>query len=505
MIFVKDRYDLIIIGGGPGGYVAAIRAARAGLDTALIEKDRLGGTCLNRGCIPAKAMIHASEVYKQTLEAERFGVHVKGASYDYGRILEYKQETIDQLVGGIENLLKANGVDVIDGTGKLISSECRAHRIQVVGDPGSQTSDDGSDTMELTADNVVLATGSRPAQLPVPGAEHERVLDSDGLFALEHAPHSLVIIGGGVIGVEFATVFSNLGCKVTIIEALPKILDNFDKEISQNLKMILKKRGVDIHCGATVREIRKNADDALTCVFTEKENASEVTAEYILCATGRSPVIDGAIDEGLISSDGRFLTVDENCMTSVSGIYAIGDITGGIQLAHAASAQGIRAVEHIVSIREQTEQKSSITEGTEASVAFEIAPSQRVDVIPGCVYSDPEIAQVGMSEAEAKENGIHVRTGKFIMSANGKSLVTREDRGFIKVVADADTEKILGAQMMCARATDMIGEFTDAITNELTASDMLRSVRPHPTYSEGIGEALEDLFGGSTHTAPRKR
>ena len=466
---MNDKYDLIVIGAGPGGYVAAIRAAQKGLKAAIIEADRAGGTCLNRGCIPTKAMIHASSLYREMLEGGRFGVTAEKVSYDYSKICAYKQETVDALVGGVEQLLKGNKVDFIQGKGMLRPAENGVHEVSVVEEV-------------YYADNVILAAGSKPATLPVEGIDLPHVVNSDGLFQLEHAPESLVIIGGGVIGVEFATVFANLGSRVTILEALPKILDNFDKEISQNLKMILKKRGVDIHTSAMVKSFSEDADGKVTAVYEEKGKECAASGEYVLVAAGRRPVTDGLFADGAEPEmNGRYVKVDEEFRTSIPGVYAIGDLIGGIQLAHAASAHGIRAVE---------------------AICGDVA-SQNVAVVPAGVYTDPEIAIVGMTEAQAKEQGIDVITGKFIMSANGKSLITKEERGFIKVVAEAGSEKILGAQMMCARATDMIGEFTTAIVNDLTVSDMLRSIMSHPTYSEGIGEALEDAHGMSLHTVPR--
>ena len=466
---MSEKYDLIVIGAGPGGYVAAIRGAQKGLNVAVIEADRVGGTCLNRGCIPTKAMIHASSLYREMLEGDRFGVTAEGVSYDYSKICDYKQETVDTLVGGVRQLLKGNKVSVIEGRGVLLPPEDGVNAVRV-----------GDDV--YYADNVILAAGSKPASLPVKGIDLPKVINSDGLFALDHAPRNLVIIGGGVIGVEFATVFANLGSKVTILEALPKILDNFDKEISQNLKMILKKRGVDIHTSAMVKRFSENADGTVSAFYEEKDKELTVSGDYILVAAGRRPVTEGLFAEGAEPEmNGRYVKVDDEFRTSIPGVYAIGDLIGGIQLAHAASAHGIRAVETIC--------------GHTAS--------QNVAVVPAGVYTDPEIAIVGLTESQAKEQGIDVITGKFIMSANGKSLITREERGFIKVVADAGSEKILGAQMMCARATDMIGEFTTAIVNELTVSDMLKSIMSHPIYSEGIGEALEDAHGMSLHTAPR--
>ena len=481
---MKTNYDLIIIGAGPGGYVAAIKAAKAGLDTAVIESRRAGGTCLNRGCIPAKAMIHAAEVYRQSLEGAAFGIHTQGVAFDYGEILSYKQETMETLVQGVEQLLKGNGVTLINGFGQLISPEKGENRVNV-----SLFANEGENPSEtiLTAQNVILATGSKPAVRPVPGMDLPQVLDSDGLFALDRAPKSLVIIGGGVIGVEFATVFSALGTRVTILEALPKILDNFDKEISQNLKMILKKRGVDIHTGAMVQSAeaaRTEDGEGVRCLYTEKDKEQAAEGEFLLCAAGRTPNLDGLFAEGAAPEmNGRFIAVDEEFRTSIPGVWAIGDATGGIQLAHAASAHGIRVIETIT--------------GEEQA--------QDLSLIPGCVYTDPEIASVGITEGTAKEQGIDVLAGKHIMSANGKSLITREERGFIKVVADASDLRILGAQMMCARATDMIGEFTTAMANGLTVPDLLRGVRAHPTYNEGIAEALEDVTGESLHTMPRRK
>lgn len=540
---METKFDLIVIGGGPGGYVAAIKAAKAGLSTAVVENRRIGGTCLNRGCIPAKAMIHASSLYREALEGHRFGIFAPDAAYDYEEILEYKNETIDSLVGGIEQLLKANGVTVIEGTGTLEQPEDGLNVVTVMStEQNAGTACDGEESackegdaaafeqIQLSATNVILATGSKPARIPVPGMNLPHVLDSDGLFALEDAPQSLLIIGGGVIGVEFATVFANLGVEVTIVEALPKLLDNFDKEISQNLKMILKKRGVEAHLNAAVKECIPADDDWVCCRFDEKGKEQELSAEYVLVAAGRRPMTEGLFGEGVLAEgscseadadadadtadsgcgiqmNGRFVAVNEHFQTTMPGVYAIGDLTGGIQLAHAASAHGVRVIEEILAAAADASADDAASQQSAAGCDSSGQPAfaQKIDVVPAGVYTDPEIAQVGITEAQAKEEGIDVGVGKFIMSANGKSMVTKEERGFIKVVADATDHRILGAQMMCARATDMIGEFTTAIVNQLTVEDMLRSIRPHPTYNEAIGEALEDVFGESLHTVPRRR
>ena len=475
---MSGKYDVVVIGAGPGGYVAAIKAAKLELKTAIIEERRAGGTCLNRGCIPAKAMIHASSLYREMKEAERFGVSASDVTYDYGKIVAYKEETTDKLVQGVEQLLRANGVDVYEGKGTLL--EEKKVRIQKNAD---ESIGDGSEDIVIEGENIILASGSKPLILPIPGMDNERVLTSDALFAMKEAPKSLIIIGGGVISVEFATVYANLGCKITILEAMPKLVPNMDKEISQNLKMILKKRGIDIHTSAAVQGVTVEGETC-TCHYTEKEKEQEVTADYVLCAVGRCPNTDGLFGEN-VKPDmerGRVL-VNENFESSIPGVYAIGDLIFGAQLAHAASAQGMVVVEKLA--------------GKE--------PSIDLSIVPGCVYTDPEIASAGMTEDQAKEKGIAVKCGKFIMSANGKSIIAQEERGFIKVVAEEATGKILGAQMMCARATDMIGEFVTAITNGLTVKQMLKGMRSHPTYNEGIGEALEELEGGAVHVVPRKK
>lgn len=467
---MEGQFDLIVIGAGPGGYVAAIKAAKLGLKTAVIENREVGGTCLNRGCIPAKAMIHASSIYREMQNSEEIGIFASEVTYDYGRILEYKEGTTRQLVQGIEQVLKANSVGIICGTGTLLPG----NEVKVASEEGEEL---------LKAKDVLLASGSRPLRIPIPGIDLPGVITSDDLFRMKEVPESLVMIGGGVISVEFATVYAALGTKVTILEAMPRLVPNMDKEISQNLKMILKKRGIEIHTAAAVQSIEQDTDGYF-CHYTEKEKARQAKGAYVLCAVGRCANTDGLLGEDMtLELAGGRVVVDENFATSIPHVYAIGDLIGGAQLAHAASAQGVAVAERLAGK----------------------ARSIDVNVIPGCVYTDPEIASAGLTEDEAKEKGIEVETGKFIMSANGRSIITKEERGFIKVVADKDSHVILGAQMMCARATDMIGEFVTAITNQMTVSQLLKGMRAHPTYNEGIGEALEELEGGAIHVLPKKK
>lgn len=468
---MENHYELIVVGAGPGGYVAAIKAAKLGIRTAVVEEREVGGTCLNRGCIPAKAMIHAATLYEEMKDAEQFGIMAENVRFDYEKIIDYKQGVITQLVGGVEQLFKGNGVDMIRGRGVLHAGK----EVRV-------TAADGSVTV-YTADNIILAAGSKPVVLNIPGMKLPGVISSDELFKLRERPDSIAIIGGGVIGVEFANAFSYFGTKVTIIEGMDRILPNMDREISQNLKMIMKKRGVDIYTNAMVKGLEE--DGELTAVhFVQKDEEKSVSAQYVLCSVGRGPNTKGLFAEDATPDmeRGRIL-VDEHFQSSIPGVYAIGDCVIGMQLAHTASAQGIVTVEHLA--------------GKEGSIDL--------DVVPACVYTNPEIASVGITEDEAKTTGLDVIVGKYIMGGNGKSLITREDRGFIKVVARADDHRLVGAQMMCARATDMISEMAVAIANNMTAEQMVKAIRPHPTYNEGVGEAIEELLGEAIHVMPKKK
>lgn len=467
---MEQQYDLIVIGAGPGGYVAAIKAAKLGLKTAVVEQDHVGGTCLNRGCIPAKAMLHASALYREMKESGRFGVFASDVTFDYEKIVAYKEDTTNQLVQGVEQLFKANGVTLITGKGTL----CPDREVRVEKDGEIQS---------YQAKHVILASGSKPFILPIPGMELSGVITSDELFQLRELPKSLAIIGGGVIGVEFATAFASLGCEVTILEAMPRLIPNMDKEIAQSLKLILKKRGVDIHTSAAVQCVTEE-DGQYVCHYVEKEEEKSVAAQYVLCAVGRRPNTEGLFGEGVMPEMERGrITVDEHFETSLAGVYAIGDAVKGMQLAHTASAQGIVTAEYLAGEK----------------------PSVDLNVVPSCVYTDPEIASVGVTEEAAKEAEIPVKVGKVIMSTNGKTLISREERGFIKVLAREEDQVILGAQMMCARATDMIGELATAVANGMTVEQMERAMRAHPTYNEAVGEAFEELTGGAIHIAPKKK
>lgn len=452
---MEDTFDLVVIGAGPGGYVAAIESAKKGMKTALVESRELGGTCLNRGCIPTKTILHSTELFAELKVCEHLGIHVGEASYNMEEIQARKEEVLNQLRAGIAMLMKKNKITVYEGIGRITSP----HEVIVVGE----------ENQSITAEKILIATGSVPAMPPIPGAGLPNVVNSDSLLNKKEVYPRLVIIGGGVIGMEFASIYSALGCKVTVIEALDRVLANMDKEIAQNLKMILKKHNVDIHTKAKVEEIVERTEGTLICRYTEKGALQEVETDGILVAVGRRANTEGLLGTGmeLDMERGRIL-VNENYQTNYPNIYAIGDVIGGIQLAHVASAEGINAVAHMMNEK----------------------PPIDMGAIPGCVYTNPEIATVGLSKAEAEAAGIAVTSHKYAMSANGKSVLSNQERGFIKVVAEKETGKILGAQMMCARATDMISEFGTAIIGGMTLAEMRSVIRPHPTFSEGITEAV---------------
>lgn len=466
---MSNHYDLFVIGAGPGGYEAAIKAAQLGMKVALAEKDKIGGTCLNRGCIPTKALLHAAGIYQELKSCEEYGISAKECGFQMDGIYEYKNNTLEQLRQGTEQLIVANGITILRGSA-CIQPDKKIQMNLITGE-----------VEEYEADYILIATGSMPMPLSIPGVELPGVLTSDDILDRNQNMQKLLIIGGGVIGVEFATIFSSFGCEVTIIEAMPSLLSNLDREISQNLKMIFKKRGINIYCDSVFQ--KAEIQDKLICTFTQKDKTMDLETDKILIAVGRKANIEGLFAGGLSPelTKGR-VKVDENFVTSIPGIYAIGDVIGGKQLAHLASAQGIAAVEHMKDKK----------------------PAVNLEVVPACVYTNPEIASVGITEEEAKKMGVKVKTGKFIMSANGKSIITKEERGFIKLIFEEETEILLGAHLMCARATDMIGELTLAITNKLNIDGLSLAMRAHPTYEEAIGEAVLDSRRQAIHIAPRR-
>lgn len=459
-------YDLIVIGAGPGGYVAAIKAAQLEKKVAIIESREVGGTCLNRGCIPTKSLIHSAALLSEMQSCELFGLSAENISFDINAIHARKDEVITTLRSGIEGLIKANKIDCIMGEAVITSNEC----VMVNGE-------------FYHAKKLLIATGSTPAKPTIEGVNLENVITSDELLQTSDTLYKkLIIIGGGVIGVEFATLYNALGCEVIIIEACDRILPTLDKEISQNLSMLLKKKGVKIYTSAKVSKIEKT-DAMLTCFFDCKDKAELAYGEGVLVAVGRRANTQHLFGEGFsLPLERGMIEVNDCFETAISGIYAIGDvIKGGIQLAHVASAQGINAV---------------------CGMFNEEMPID-LNVVPSCIYTNPEIACVGITEEDAKKLGIAIKTGKFIMTANGKTVIEEGGRGFIKIICGEETEVILGAQMLCGRATDMISELSTAIKNKLTLHELSGVIRPHPTFNEGVSEALEAVMGQSIHSMPK--
>ena len=452
-------YQLLVIGAGPGGYVAALHAAKRGLKTAVIENRDVGGTCLNRGCIPTKTLLHSSELVAGINGGEKFGVGADGVRFDMNAIFARKREVSAKLSGGIEAMFKAAKVDLLRGTGTVLG-------------PGEVRFTDADGARTITAEHILLATGSVPARPPIPGLDLPGVLTSDELLeGCDHLYESLVIIGGGVIGVEFATFYAELGCRVTVIEGLDRLLPNMDRELGQNLALILKKRGVAVYTSALVSNVTREGG-ALTVSFKNKDKDVAVSGEAVLCAIGRRPYTEGLFAPGVeIAMNGRSIAVDEAYQTSIPGVYAIGDVSSKIQLAHVASAQGRDCVDRILGGRGITD----------------------LSAVPSCIYCVPEIACVGLTADEAKAAGRAVAVGKYVLFSNGKTVIRDGDRAFMKIVADRESRAIVGAQFMCEHATDMISELAAAIVNGLTVEQMLRVLRPHPTFEEGVQDALEDL------------
>lgn len=462
-------FKVIVIGAGPGGYVCAIKCAQLGLKTAVVEERDVGGTCLNRGCIPTKALLHSAEIYEELKHAETYGLTLENPGFDFEKMHAKKADVVMKLRTGVEGLFAANKIELLRGKGKILDTG----KVQV-----------GENI--YTADSIVIATGSTPLRPGIPGLLNEGVITSDELLEETTSfDSSLVIIGGGVIGVEFASMYANLGCQVTIVEALPALLAKMDRDISQNLAMILKKKGVKICCDSMVKEVLKNDDGSLTVRYESKGREAEAKGAKVLVAIGRKPNIEGLFGESVCLENVRGkLTVNDRFETSLPGVYAIGDVCSAIQLAHVASAQGIFVAELLA--------------GKE--------PSGNLSLVPSCIYTSPEIASVGLCEKEALEAGYAARSCKVMMHANGKTIISGGERGFMKLVYEEKTGKILGAQLMCERATDMLSEFTSAMTGGLTIEQMCAVMRPHPTFNEAVSELFETACHGlSIHTAPPRK
>lgn len=471
---MAKKFDLIVIGAGPGGYTAAIKAAELGMTVVVIDQDKLGGVCINRGCIPTKALLHASSIFSMMQHCDEFGVSTDFISFDFRKMQEYKNRSVRQYRTRIENLFQKNGIVFVKGKATIR----REKTVEVNNDEGREY---------FQGKNIIIATGAKPIMPAIPGIDQSGVINSDRLLSAKTWNFErLVIIGGGVIGVEFATIFQALRARVTIIEQGPHLLEPMDEEVSLVLEEQLKQKGITICCNSTVEEIYR--EDGMVCRVRNRRTGEEtrIKSNQIVVAVGRKSYLGELFgqDVSVQMEQGR-LVIDSDFMTSEPGIYAIGDVISKTKLAHVAMAQGTYVVENIAK-KAHTIRLEAVPNGMFVSLP----------IVPNCIYTDPEIATVGITEQTAKALGMQVRCGVYNMNDNGKSIISREEHGFIRLIFEAYSNTIVGTQMVCPRATDMIGEMATAIANGLTAEQMSRAMRAHPTYSEGISAAIEDAMKG---------
>ncbi|WP_019229378.1 dihydrolipoyl dehydrogenase [Sedimentibacter sp. B4] len=457
---------IAILGGGPGGYVAAIRAAQLGAEVTVIEKERLGGTCLNKGCIPTKVLLHTAEQLETIKKDSReIGIDVSDAAINWKQLQKRKEKIVRKLVAGVENLFKNNNVSKISGEGRFISK----NQILVKASDGSNVTVD--------FDYAIIATGSKPVIIPLPGVDLPGVITSDEALSLQEIPKSMVIIGGGVIGAEFAEVYGTLGCKVTIVEMLPDIVANMDRDIVKPLKDKFIKSGIEIYTDTRVVSISKSAENLI--VNTSSKNGDKsFEAEKVLLSIGRKPVTDNmGLEELGIKTVKGAVSVNKFMQTNIENIYAVGDCNGGVMLAHVASAEGIVAVESIMKKHPDIDFKT----------------------IPYCVYTHPELAGVGLTEEQARNMGYDIKTGVFPMYINGKAMIEAQTEGIVKYVADGTTGEILGLHMSGLRATDLIVEGALAIRLEATVEEIISTIHAHPTVGESLLEAAHAVYGNAIH------
>ncbi|MDR3354269.1 MAG: dihydrolipoyl dehydrogenase [Synergistaceae bacterium] len=460
---MANATKIAVIGGGPGGYVAAIRAAQLGAEVTLVEGGKLGGTCLNAGCIPTKALLHSAQLADAIRNGAEFGVSAEPV-IDFVKVQRQKEKIVKKLTGGVGMLLKANKVSVLSGYASFRDSKTLA----VKGESGETT---------LSADKIIIATGSKPANLPIPGIDSPQCVDSTGALRFESVPKSMAIIGGGVIGVELASIYSAFGSKITIIEMEPEILPLMDSELVGMLRKILVKKGIEIFVSAKLESI-EDAGDAAKVNVSLADKKIVLDAEKVLVSIGRRTNTDEiAMDAAGINNDRGRITVDDSMRTNVPDIYAVGDCNGRTMLAHVASAQGEIAAEHAMGHDAKYDAKTNTS----------------------CIYTKPEFASVGLSENEAKRRGLQYIVGKFPLAANGKALISGGGEGVVKILADPKYGEILGLHILGAHATDMIAEGALAIGLEATLNEIAGTIHAHPTVSEAVREAALAAAGRAIH------
>ncbi len=456
-----SKYDLIILGSGPGGYVAAIRASQLGLKTAIVEKENLGGVCLNWGCIPTKALLKSAQVFDYLKHAEDYGLTVKEFDKDFGKVVDRSRNVADGMSKGVQFLMKKNKIDVIDGYGKL--------------KPGKKVDVDGK---EYSADHIIISTGARSRELPNLKQDGEKVIGYREAMTLKKQPKSMIVVGSGAIGVEFAHFYNSMGTEVTIVEYLPNLVPVEDEDVSKQFERSFKKAGIKVMTNSSVEKLDTSGKTVKATVKTKK-GEEILEAEIVLSAVGIISNIEniGLEEVGIVTDKGKIM-VNDFYQTNIPGYYAIGDIVPGPALAHVASAEGITCVEKIAGLNVEP-----IDYGN----------------IPGCTYASPEIASVGMTEKQAKEAGYELKVGKFPFSASGKASASGEKDGFVKVIFDAKYGEWLGCHMIGAGVTDMIAEAVLGRKLETTGYEVLKTIHPHPTMSEAVMEAVADAYGEVIH------
>lgn len=463
---MAEKYNVIVIGGGPGGYVAAIRASQLGLKVAVVEKAELGGICLNWGCIPTKALLKSAQVFEYVNHAKDYGININGASADFSGIIKRSRDVAGGMSKGVQFLFRKNKIDHIAGHGKIKPGK----KVEVTDESGKKT--------EYSADHIILATGARSRELPNLKIDNEKIIGYRKAMVLEKLPESMVVVGSGAIGVEFAYFYQTLGTKVTIVEFLPNIVPVEDEEVSKQLERSYKKLGISILTNSSVESVDTSGKKCK--VKVKKQGGEEIIeCDIVLSAVGITTNLEGiGLEELGVKKDKGKVLVDDFYKTNVAGIYAIGDIVKGPALAHVASAEGIICVEKI---------------------AGQNPEPLNYNNIPGCTYCQPEIASVGMTEKQAKEAGYNIKVGKFPFSASGKASAAGAKDGFVKVIFDAKYGEWLGAHMIGANVTEMIAEVVVARKLETTGHEIVKSVHPHPTMSEAIMEAAAAAYGEVIH------
>jgi dihydrolipoamide dehydrogenase len=463
---LSKQYQIVILGGGTGGYTAAIRAAQLGKTVALVERDKLGGTCLHYGCIPSKSLLRSAEVFSTMKDSESYGIETSGVALNFNRVQERKQKIVDQLHKGVEFLMKKNKIDIYYGNGRVIGPSIFSPRSGAV---AVELLNGESET--LVSDHLIIATGARPRSLPGLAIDGSKIMTSEEVLRMEKLPQSIIIIGGGVIGVEWASMLNDFGVEVTIVEYENRLIPLEDADISKELERLFKKRKIKVITGAKVIADSVNTvGEGVTLQAEHKGSTVSITAEVVLVSVGRQPNSDNlGLENTDIAVERGFIKVNHFMQTKEPHIYAIGDVNGGLQLAHVAGHEGIVAVEH--------------------ACGENVHPFDD-HLISKCIYSRPEVASVGYTEQQAKDKGFEVKTGKFTFKAIGKALVYGDSDGFVKVIADKNTDDILGVHMIGPHVTDLISEASLAQVLNATPWEVGQMIHPHPTLSEALGEAM---------------